>query len=82
MLKNGVSVRDPVLRGSGGCSHTGSYAALPPSPRALADGPMVVFQQSVNIENGKAMAGVCGRRRWTLQNPRPRKAENKILQIT
>ena len=47
LLKIGVSVREPALRGSGGCSHTGSYAALPPSPRALADGPILVFQHPV-----------------------------------
>ena len=29
LLKNGVSVRDPALRGSGECSHTGPYAARP-----------------------------------------------------
>src|SRR5512139_957128 len=46
-LKTGVSVRDPALRGSGECSHTGAYAALPPSPCALADGPMLVFQHPV-----------------------------------
>jgi hypothetical protein len=45
LLKNGVSGRDPALRGSGECSHTGTYAALPPSPHALADGPILVFQQ-------------------------------------
>jgi hypothetical protein len=36
LVKNGVSGRELALRGSGECSHTGPYAALPPSPRALA----------------------------------------------
>jgi len=39
LLKNGVSVRDPALRGS--------CAAFPPSPRALADGPTLVLQHPV-----------------------------------
>src|SRR5512147_2094533 len=50
LLKTGVSGRDPALRGSGECSHTGSYAALPPSPCALADGPILVFQHPVGAE--------------------------------
>ena len=47
----GVSGRDPALRGSGGCSQTGPYAALPSSPRALAEGPIPVFQQPVRFED-------------------------------
>jgi hypothetical protein len=47
LLKNGASGRDPALRGSCKCSHIGRYAALSKSPRALADDPMLVFQQPV-----------------------------------
>jgi hypothetical protein len=50
-LKNGVSGRDPALRGSGECSHTGQYAALPPAPRALADGPILVFQSLLSSKS-------------------------------
>jgi hypothetical protein len=44
LLKNGASGRDPALRGSCKCSHMSQYAALSKSPRALADGLMLVFQ--------------------------------------
>jgi imidazolonepropionase-like amidohydrolase len=47
LLKNGASGRDPALRGSCKCSHMSPYAALSKSPRALADGPMLVFQHPV-----------------------------------
>jgi acetyltransferase len=43
-LKNRVSGRDPVLRGFCKCSHILEYAALSKTPRALADGPILVFQ--------------------------------------
>jgi hypothetical protein len=55
-MQNGVSGRDPALRGSGECSHTGPYAALPPLLRALADGPILVFQQSA--ESMRSPVGV------------------------
>jgi hypothetical protein len=44
LFKNGASVRDPALRGSCKCSHISRYAALSKLPRALADGPRLVFQ--------------------------------------
>jgi hypothetical protein len=44
VLKNGASGRDPALRGSCKCSHISQYAALSKSPRALADGLMLVFK--------------------------------------
>jgi hypothetical protein len=43
-LKNGASGRDPALRGILEMLATYSYAALSRTPRALADGPMLVFQ--------------------------------------
>jgi hypothetical protein len=43
-FKNCASGRDPALRGSCKCSHISPYAALSKSPRALADGLMLVFQ--------------------------------------
>jgi len=47
VLKNGASGRDPALRGFCKCSHISQYAALSKSPRALADGPMLVFPHPV-----------------------------------
>jgi hypothetical protein len=44
VLKNVASGRDPVLRGFCKCSHIEQYAALSKTPHALADGPMLVFQ--------------------------------------
>jgi hypothetical protein len=46
-LKNGASGRNPALRGFCKCSHIYEYAALSKMPRALAGGPMLVFQRSV-----------------------------------
>jgi hypothetical protein len=46
LLKKGAPARDPALRGSCKCSHNiGQYAARSKSPRALADGLVLVFQQ-------------------------------------
>jgi hypothetical protein len=50
LSKNGASGRDPALRGSCKCSHISLYAALSKPPRALADGPMLVFQHPVNAQ--------------------------------
>jgi hypothetical protein len=49
MSKNGVSGRDPVLRGFWKCSPINGYAALSKTPRALADGLILVFQHPDNI---------------------------------
>jgi hypothetical protein len=49
-LKNGASGLDPALRGFCKCSHITEYAALSKAPRALADGPMLVFQHPVTFE--------------------------------
>jgi len=54
MLKKGASGRDPALRDSCKCSHICRYAALSKSPRALADGLMLVFQHPVVAANIKA----------------------------
>ena len=43
VLKKGVSSRDPALHGYCKCSHMSPYAGLSESPRALADGLMLVF---------------------------------------
>jgi multidrug efflux system outer membrane protein len=47
VVKLGASGRDPALHGFCKCSHIDEYAALSKTPRALADGPMLVFQHSV-----------------------------------
>jgi hypothetical protein len=52
VLKNGVSGRDPALRGSCKCSHISQYAALSKSPRALADGLILVFQHPTKEPGG------------------------------
>jgi hypothetical protein len=44
-LKNGISGRDPALRGFYKCSHISQYAALSKTPRAWADGLILVFQR-------------------------------------
>jgi hypothetical protein len=44
VLKNGASGRDPALRGFCKCSHLIEYAALSKTPRAWADGLILVFQ--------------------------------------
>jgi hypothetical protein len=49
MSKNGVSGRDPALRGFCKCSHINEYAALSKTPCALADGLILVFQHPDNI---------------------------------
>jgi imidazolonepropionase-like amidohydrolase len=59
LLKNGASVRDPALRGSCKCSHMPPYAALSKSPRALADGPMLVFQHPVTPRPSVAPPAPC-----------------------
>jgi hypothetical protein len=45
LSKNGASGRDPALRGFCKCSHISPYAALSKTPRAWADGPILVFQR-------------------------------------
>jgi hypothetical protein len=59
VLKNGASGRDPALRGYCKCSHISNYAALSKTPRALADGPILVFRHPV--------VGVCLFRERLLQ---------------
>jgi predicted alpha/beta-hydrolase family hydrolase len=49
LLKNGASSRDPALHGFRKCSHMTEYAALSKTPRALADGPALVFQHPVKM---------------------------------
>jgi hypothetical protein len=46
-LKICVSGRDPALHGFCKCSHISRYAALSKTPRALADGLILVFQHPV-----------------------------------
>jgi len=45
--KNCVSGRDPALRGFCKCSHISEYAPLSKTPRAWADGLILVFQHPV-----------------------------------
>jgi hypothetical protein len=47
--KNGFSGRDPALRGFWKCSHIMGYAALSKTPRALADGLILVLQHPYNL---------------------------------
>jgi hypothetical protein len=47
--KNGVSGRDPALRAFCKCSHIMKYAALSKTPRALADGLILVFHHPDNL---------------------------------
>jgi hypothetical protein len=47
LLKNGASSRDPALCGFRKCSHMNEYAALSKTPHALADGPMLVFHNTL-----------------------------------
>jgi hypothetical protein len=49
VLKNRAEGRDPALRGFCKCSHINEYAALSKTPRALADGLILVFQHPDNI---------------------------------
>jgi hypothetical protein len=49
MSKNGVSGRDPALPGFCKCSHIDEYAALSKTPRALADGLILVFRHPDNL---------------------------------
>jgi hypothetical protein len=49
LLKNSASNRDPALLGFCKCSHIIKYAALSKTPCALADGLMLVFQESVRV---------------------------------
>jgi hypothetical protein len=44
LLKNCAQGRHSALRGARHCSHMPEYAALAVSPRALLDGPILVFQ--------------------------------------
>jgi hypothetical protein len=50
-LKNGAARRDPVLCGFIKCSYTTEYAALSKTLHALADGPMLVFQNPVKAKS-------------------------------
>jgi hypothetical protein len=54
-VKNGASGRDPALRGFCKCSHILEYAALFKTPRALADGLMLVFQHPVKMQTSAAV---------------------------
>jgi hypothetical protein len=47
--KNSFSGRDPALRGFCKCSHIMEYAALSKTPRALADGLILVFKHPDNL---------------------------------
>jgi len=54
LVKNGVSGRDPALRGSGGCSHTGQYAALPHRRAPGLTARYLFFQHPVRGSPGAA----------------------------
>jgi hypothetical protein len=51
LLKNSASSRDPALRGYCKFSHIKGYAAFPNSPRALADGPMLVLNTLLDVRS-------------------------------
>jgi hypothetical protein len=61
LSKNRASSRDPALHGFCKYSHIHEYAALSKTPRALADGLMLVLQQpgvfflSLGTRNGVLM---------------------------
>jgi hypothetical protein len=48
VVKNSATVRDPALCDSCKCSHIFKYAALSKTPRALADGLILVFHHPVD----------------------------------
>jgi len=58
VLKNCVSGRDPAMRGFCKCSHIIEYAALSKTPRALADGLILVFQYPVKKSPYGAATGL------------------------
>jgi hypothetical protein len=53
VLKNCVSGLDPALRGFCKCSHIVKYAALSKTPRAWADGPILVFRHPVRSSDSQ-----------------------------